>query len=167
MCNQQKPYKVTANDHVFYFDDNDLAAIDLLPGDGHSYHALYQHRSVNATILHENTINKAYKIAVAGEIFEVAIRNELDQRLELMGFGMAAQKQLSHIKAPMPGLVLDIIVREGQEVNSGDKLLVLEAMKMENSIFLPASAVIKKITVAKGQAVEKGQVLIELSPPPA
>ena len=62
----------------------------------------------------------------------------------------------------MPGLVLEIAVSDGQEVNEGDKMLVLEAMKMENSILIQTNATIKKVIVTAGQAVEKGQVLIEL-----
>ena len=62
----------------------------------------------------------------------------------------------------MPGLVLQIAVQDGQQVNEGDKILILEAMKMENSILVHADAMIKKIIVSAGQAVEKGQVLVEL-----
>jgi biotin carboxyl carrier protein len=60
----------------------------------------------------------------------------------------------------MPGLVLDVRVKEGDEVKKGDPLLVLEAMKMENILKSPAHAKIKKINVNKGQAVEKNQVLV-------
>ena len=79
-----------------------------------------------------------------------------------MGFGKASIKQVKEIKAPMPGLVLEIAVTDGQEVSEGDKLLILEAMKMENSIMIQTSAIIKKVSVSAGQAVEKGQVLVEL-----
>jgi len=79
-----------------------------------------------------------------------------------MGFGKASIKQVKEIKAPMPGLVLEIAVTDGQEVKEGDKLLILEAMKMENSIIIQSSAIIKKVSVSAGQAVEKGQVLLEL-----
>ncbi|MGF2413251.1 MAG: biotin/lipoyl-containing protein, partial [Ferruginibacter sp.] len=65
------------------------------------------------------------------------------------------------INAPMPGMVLEIAVAEGQAVNEGDKVLILGAMKMENSILTHAGATIKRIVVAVGQAVEKGQVLVE------
>jgi biotin carboxyl carrier protein len=57
---------------------------------------------------------------------------------------------------------LQISVENGQQVSEGDKILILEAMKMENSILIHADAVIKKIIVSAGQAVEKGQVLVEL-----
>jgi biotin carboxyl carrier protein len=79
-----------------------------------------------------------------------------------MGFGLAANKQIKEIKAPMPGLVLEIAVTDGQEVNDGDKILILGAMKMENSILIHTCARIKKVAVVSGQAVEKGQVLVEL-----
>ena len=92
----------------------------------------------------------------------MVIKNALDQKLEQMGFGTAASKQIKQIKAPMPGLVLNIDVTDGQSVKEGDRLVILEAMKMENSILIHADAVIKKVLVSAGQAVEKNQVLIEL-----
>jgi biotin carboxyl carrier protein len=79
-----------------------------------------------------------------------------------MGFGLSNNKAIKEIKAPMPGLVLEIAVIDGQDVKDGDKILILEAMKMENSIMIHTAAKIKKIIVAAGQAVEKGQVLVEL-----
>jgi biotin carboxyl carrier protein len=82
--------------------------------------------------------------------------------LEIMELGLTGKKQLAHIKAPMPGLVLDISVKEGQVIDQGDRILILEAMKMENSIMNPSKATIKKILVTKGQAVERGQLLVEL-----
>lgn len=61
----------------------------------------------------------------------------------------------------MPGLVLEISVADGQEVNAGDSLLILEAMKMENIIKSPGQGVIDEILVKTGQAVDKGQLLIK------
>jgi biotin carboxyl carrier protein len=62
----------------------------------------------------------------------------------------------------MPGLVVNILVAEGDTIAKGDALLVLEAMKMENIIKSPGEGVVKKININKGQAVEKNQVLIEI-----
>ena len=70
-------------------------------------------------------------------------------------------KKLNHIKAPMPGLVLSILVEEGKEVKKGDALIILEAMKMENILKSPADGIVKKIAVKKGVPVEKNQLLIE------
>src|SRR4029079_3408078 len=96
------------------------------------------------------------------ETFDIEIKDSLDQVLDQMGFGKSSIKQVKEIKAPMPELVLEIAVADGQEVKEGDKLLILEAMKMENSIMIGTDAIIKKISVSAGQAVEKGQVLLEL-----
>ncbi|HRO71407.1 MAG TPA: acetyl-CoA carboxylase biotin carboxyl carrier protein subunit [Chitinophagaceae bacterium] len=79
-----------------------------------------------------------------------------------MGFNAGKGKQHKEIKAPMPGLVLSIAVTEGQQVIEGDKILILEAMKMENNIMTHANARISRIAVKEGQAVEKGQMLVEL-----
>jgi len=72
-----------------------------------------------------------------------------------------AAKKVNDIKAPMPGMVLNILVDEGQEVKKGDALIVLEAMKMENILKSPVDGVIKKIAINKGVAVEKNQLLIQ------
>jgi len=66
------------------------------------------------------------------------------------------------IKAPMPGLVLRIQVEAGQQVEKGQALLVLEAMKMENVLKAPASGVVAEIKAVAGAAVEKGEVLIQM-----
>ena len=78
-----------------------------------------------------------------------------------MGFSVGTTKQINFILAPMPGLILEINVEVGQEVNENDNLLILEAMKMENIITSPRDGVIKSISIKKGDAVEKNQLLIE------
>jgi biotin carboxyl carrier protein len=107
-------------------------------------------------------LTKTFTIETGGEKFEVVIKDPLDQQLEQMGFGTAMGKQVKEIKAPMPGLVLEVAVTDGQVVKEGDRILILEAMKMENSILIHADATIKRVAVVAGQAVEKGQVLVEL-----
>ena len=72
-----------------------------------------------------------------------------------------AVKKISEIKSPMPGLVLDILVKAGDTIKKGDQVLVLEAMKMENIIKSQTDAVVKSVAIETGVAVEKGQVLIK------
>ncbi|MBR7073050.1 MAG: biotin/lipoyl-binding protein [Eubacterium sp.] len=67
------------------------------------------------------------------------------------------------IEAPMPGNVLDIKVKVGDTVSSGDSVLILEAMKMENEIVSPSDGTIASVNVNKGDSVEAGQLLITLS----
>jgi glutaconyl-CoA decarboxylase len=65
------------------------------------------------------------------------------------------------IVAPMPGIILSIAVKEGDEVNAGDPVLVLEAMKMENEIHAPQAGKVKKIHVSEGAEVQSGSQLVE------
>ena len=73
------------------------------------------------------------------------------------------ERLTKYIGAPMPGLILDVVVSEGDEVEKGDKLLVLEAMKMENILKSPEDGSIKKIKVRKGKVVEKNDMLVSIA----
>ena len=79
-----------------------------------------------------------------------------------MGLLTNTSQKVRDIKAPMPGLIISVMVQEGQEITEGTPLLVLSAMKMENQILSQGSGVIKSIAIAAGDAVEKGQVIIEM-----
>jgi len=76
--------------------------------------------------------------------------------------GLAAGPAVeSSLKAPMPGLMIDVKVEVGRQVNPGDPLVVIEAMKMENIIKARAKATIKKMCVKAGESVEKGDLILE------
>ena len=66
------------------------------------------------------------------------------------------------IKSPMPGTIVSVNVKEGQNVSSGDVLVILEAMKMENEILAPRDAVVSSVNVSKGQSVESDTILLSL-----
>jgi biotin carboxyl carrier protein len=77
--------------------------------------------------------------------------------------GLAA----AEITAPMPGKVLKVLVRDGDLVEAGQPLIVLEAMKMETTLYAESAATVKKLHVSAGQMVDHGAVIIEFSPVPA
>jgi biotin carboxyl carrier protein len=79
-----------------------------------------------------------------------------------LGLSVAAGQKVKEIKAPMPGLVLDVMAKIGQTVQKGDGLLILEAMKMENVIKAQGDGVVKLVQIEKGQTVEKGAILVEM-----
>ncbi|HNV94889.1 MAG TPA: acetyl-CoA carboxylase biotin carboxyl carrier protein subunit [Bacteroidales bacterium] len=68
----------------------------------------------------------------------------------------------SLINAIIPGTISKIFVSEGDKVNEGDKLIILEAMKMKNIITVPYSGIIKKINVKEGQSIPKGYLIAEM-----
>lgn len=162
MKDNKPTYKVTANEFEFSFTKEQIEAADLVQQSPVDFNLLQDNHSVNVKLIEADRYAKYLTIEVEGESFDVEIKEELDQMLEKMGFGLVADKHIKEIKAPMPGLVLEISVTEGQEVAEGEKILILAAMKMENSIQIHTRATIKKIVVSAGQAVEKGQVLVEL-----
>lgn len=94
--------------------------------------------------------------------FSVHVQDERDLLLERFGLQADVADGLIEVRAPMPGLVVRVMVDEGQRVESGDGLLVLEAMKMENELSAEAPGIIKKIHIATGDAVTKNALLIEL-----
>ena len=78
-----------------------------------------------------------------------------------MGMNSTGAGSLKEIKAPMPGLILDLKVAPGDLVKKGDVVLILEAMKIENSIKSPGDGLVKAVNVSLKQSVEKNQVLIQ------
>lgn len=162
MHDDVKTFIVKTNGFSFSFTKDEIDKIDFVTLSPESFNIIKDHRCSNAKLIEANATAKKIKIELEGETFDIEIKDELDQILDQMGFGKSSIKQVKEIKAPMPGLVLEIAVSDGQEVKEGDKLLILEAMKMENSIMIQTDAIIKKISVSAGQAVEKGQVLVEL-----
>jgi biotin carboxyl carrier protein len=77
--------------------------------------------------------------------------------------GLAAPE----ITAPMPGKVLKLLVVEGEAVEAGQPLVVIEAMKMETTLSAESAAIVKRVRVAVGEMVDHGAVLLDLAPPPA
>ncbi|MGI8635706.1 MAG: biotin/lipoyl-containing protein [Segetibacter sp.] len=160
--NNLEVYKVRVNEVEFNFTKEEVEALDLVQKSPSIFNLLKDHKSYNAVLIEADGSAKKQTIEIEGENFDVQIKDELDQMLDKMGFSTTAGKQIKEIKAPMPGLVLEIAVSEGDQVNDGDKILILVAMKMENNIMINTPATIKRIAVSAGQAVEKGQVLVEL-----
>ncbi len=112
------------------------------------------------TCLNINHETKTLTLLYNGNKFNASITEPIDEILKSMGLENALTPKISDMKAPMPGLVLQILVNPGDEVNKGDKILVLEAMKMENAIKSPTDGIVNDVHVSQGMAVDKNQILI-------
>lgn len=157
-----KSIKVKVNNTIdFDVHEDDTSNLDALLVSKGKYHILQGNKSFKAEITEADFNKKSYQVKVNNNNYNVNIFNELDLLIQEMGFSNGTTKKVNSIKAPMPGLILEINVEIGQEVKENDTLLILEAMKMENSIASPRVGVIKSISVKKGDAVEKNQFLIE------
>jgi biotin carboxyl carrier protein len=105
-----------------------------------------------------------YEVLVEGQPFEVRLEDERERALASLAGG-GHESGDATIKAPMPGLVVNLPVAPGELVQRGQTVAVLEAMKMENDLTAPRSGVVKDIKVAKGQAVNQGQALLVIGEP--
>lgn len=126
-----------------------------------TFHIIKNNKSFTAQVVKADYKEKSFTINVNGNNYNIQIKDKFDELLKSLGMDNLNSSKVNEIKAPMPGLVLDVRVNEGDAVAKGDAILVLEAMKMENIIKSPTDGVIKKINVKKGMAVEKNQVLIK------
>ncbi|MFT4602512.1 MAG: biotin carboxyl carrier protein [Arenicella sp.] len=108
--------------------------------------------------------NKSMTIRHQHHTHDLVFKNKLDLVLDSMGIKRAVENLNADVKAPMPGKVLDVIVKEGDTLLKGDAILILEAMKMENVLKAENDCSIKKILVSPSENVEKNQILIELEP---
>jgi len=124
-------------------------------------HLIYENKSLEAELISIDKESKTIQIRLGDKISNLQLKDRFDILLEQMGMNNTASNALKEIKAPMPGLILDLKVQPGDEVVKGDVVLILEAMKMENIIKAPGDGIVKAVKVSLNQSVEKNQVLIQ------
>lgn len=124
-------------------------------------HLIYENKSIEAELVSLDKESKTIQIRLGDKESSLQIKDRFDLLLEQMGMNNMASQALKEIKAPMPGLILELKVQPGDEVKKGDVMLILEAMKMENIIKSPGDGLVKAIKVSLNQSVEKNQVLIQ------
>ena len=148
----KESYKITVNDtYAFEFTEADLAQLDWIATKPNNYHLLQDHVSYKIAIENSDIDAKLTKLTVNNTNYTVAINTPLDGLIEDLGFALNAANQVSSIDAPMPGLILEVSVIEGQAVAEGDTLLILEAMKMENVISSQGKASLAKFILNKAK----------------
>ena len=155
-------YTATVADNQFEFTGRDLTDLDLVgPFEG-IYHLLHGGKSYRCALLELHPYRKQILVSIDGRRISVTLADDYDRTVERLGLATSVTQQSNDVMAPMPGLILDVLVEEGQEVEAGTPLIVLEAMKMENVIKADGAGTVKEIKVNKGDAVDKRQLLIEM-----
>jgi biotin carboxyl carrier protein len=102
-----------------------------------------------------------WSLEIGGDRWEVEVMDERTRHIRSLTAGAERKRGPVILRAPMPGLVVRVLVEPGQEVPVGAGLVVLEAMKMENELKAPAAGIVRAVRAQAGQAVERGQVLVE------
>jgi len=163
-------YKITVNDSQVlaitpdgeeqYLVDGKIVSPGIVEIRDGLFSIIINNKSHNAELLRHDAEEKTFYIRVNSNTYKVAVKDKFDVLLKELGLDALQSKKAADLKAPMPGMVVEVAVAEGQEVLKGDRLVVLEAMKMENILKAAADGVVKKINVKKGNTVEKNEVLI-------
>ena len=155
-------YKIKVNDNYQFDIHPEEFSWDLIEVEKGRFNILYQNQSISAVVLLADYENKSFSIRVNNNVYNIAAKDRFDLLAEQLGFSSKQTKKSNLIKAPMPGMVLSILVTEGQAIQKGESVIILEAMKMENVLKAAEDGVIKSIKVQQGNPVEKNQALIEL-----
>jgi biotin carboxyl carrier protein len=161
IVNGQAPHEIVHQNGTWSLNGSPVEYdAQALPNGGYSI--IYNGKSYIAHLVEHNAETKMVVLQIGSQRFEVQLEEPLDRLLAAMGIQETGSRKINDVKAPMPGLILKILVEAGQAISKGEPLLVLEAMKMENVFKAASDAVVKEIRVSEKDAVEKGQVLLVL-----
>ncbi len=125
--------------------------IELTDAQGNKHQAVIQEIDAD---------KKKVKLLFNQKELVIEILEPIDQKMLSLGIDTKKLQKAKNIKAPMPGLILKTLVKEGQIVKSGEPLFILEAMKMENIFKAPDDVEVKNILIKEGDTVDKNQELI-------
>lgn len=134
----------------------------VVPGPGR-FQVLHGGRSYDAEVVSADYTAKRFILKINGQRIELHAKDRFDLLLERLGLSAIAAVQVNELKAPMPGLIVDVRVQPGQAVLKGDPLLVLEAMKMENILKAPADGTVSAVKVSLRDNVQRGQLLVQFA----
>jgi biotin carboxyl carrier protein len=163
-------YIATSGDEEFTIDVNREGevtvngvthAVDIRGIDGDSLYSLIVDGKSYDIFIDEHDEN--FVVVMWGSLFEVKVQDERTRRLAGLRRGPVAPVGEVLIKAPMPGVVVNVLVSEGQPVETGDIVVMLESMKMQNEFKSPRAGVIHNVRVKPGDKVDQNQIMVTIS----
>jgi len=145
-----KGYEI--NGELYYWD------LKTLP-DGR-FHIILEGRNHLGYIIYADYDKKTFHIRLNSTIYKIQLYDQFDGLLKKLGMTEDQSISVKTVKAPMPGMIVKILVQEGDQIIQGDPIVILKAMKMENIIKAPGRGIIQKVLVKKNDTVEKNQELV-------
>jgi biotin carboxyl carrier protein len=121
---------------------------------------LNQGKRFNGEVCSDNSEQNELMLKINHRVFHLKKMGELDELIASLGLDKPKIKKLKEVQAPMPGRILDVKIEIGQDLQVGDDILSLEAMKMENVLKADGFGKVKEILIQPNQVVEKGSTLI-------
>lgn len=143
------------------FIDHEAVSTSIEQLNSRTYHLILNGKTYTAEVLKVEAQGKSMLLKINGQFHQVNITDKYDVIKQRIGYDNTKKTGVKTIYAPMPGLISNILVKEGDEVQEGTPLLILEAMKMENAIIAEGKGIVKSIHVKNGGSVEKGALLVE------
>ena len=146
------------------FDGKEVVGTDgaALRWDDDRYFTLtYKGKKFFGELLDNQSESNSLTIKINQRVFSVRKKGELDDLIAALGLDKPKVRKLKELAAPMPGRIVQVAVAVGQELQPGDEILSLEAMKMENVIKAEGIGTVKAILIEPNQVVDKGAILIE------
>lgn len=141
--------------------DDEALTWDIQPAGVNQFHILWNEKSYRAEVVHVDYEAKTLELRINNNLYKTEVKDQFDELLQKLGMDKAVKQKIRSLNAPMPGLVLKVFVEVGAEINPGDNLVILEAMKMENVLKATGAGKVKAILAKSGDKVEKGEKLIE------
>ncbi len=158
-----KTYLIEINDDRRVFVDGVECAVDFESISGQPvYSLLLDGRSYEAYI-YEAEEGEGWQVLLRGDLYTVVVEDEREKRLKAAAGVVVTAGGDFNLKAPMPGLVVSVPVAEGQAVKTGDLLVVLESMKMQNELKSPRDGTVTRVRARVGETVEHHQVLVTVA----
>lgn len=155
-------YNIHVDDQSFSIKTDNLSTFDMHQIAAKDFHVLENNQSFKVKLIAENMLKKTLTISVNGNKYDIKIDDACDTMVAKMGLWENNVTKINTIKAPMPGLIIEVMVKAGDTIEEGTPLIVLSAMKMENIILSEGEGIIKSIEVKKDDAVDKGQLIIKM-----
>lgn len=152
-------YTVRLGDAQRTLSDPDFAGLDLIESCT-GWHLVHENVTYTIKDVRCDPEGGIVSLRLDGELFEVVITDEIEERVSALGLSGRADERPDFLAAPMPGLVLEVLVQSGQKVEAGQPLVVLQAMKMENLLKASFPLIVGDILVTSQQKVEKGEKMI-------
>ncbi len=147
-------------EQILLTDDEGTHAVEIHPSRQSIRSATIDNRQVEFGVVKRDGV---YQILIDGIDYEVQVVDARFEKLLALGGESSGGGGAAQVKAPIPGLVVRVLVESGEQVSRDQPLLILDAMKLENEILSPSDGTVASISVKPGQAVEKGEPLIEVS----
>ena len=160
IISKQHEYNVDKVNNSFVVN-GELIDCDISEIDNGSFQIIKNNKSYIAHVVKKDLNKKYMEISINKRVYKIDLKDENDMLLEQLGINNVTTKSIDALKAPMPGLIVEVMVEDGQTINEGQPLIILKAMKMENVLKAPHDAMVKQVLIEQNEKVEKDAVLIQ------